>query len=318
VVGDQGQTTVAALINARAGRVRRHPELIDEIAAELSPQHVEVLNAVADVQPAVETLRDEGVATVVIVGGDGTVTGTLTPLIDAWSAAGRELPQIALLPGGSVNTIPTALGGRGSPRRLLRALLRRAARPRVRLLNVLSIHPGGGGRRYGMIFGNGATTRWLDHYYSGSARGRLGAALGVVTALGSISVRGRLARRLFEPFEAKVDIDGEAVEDERFTAMAAGAIPQIGLGFKPFYGAGRHPGHIHWIMTGVGPQRMGLEVAQVALGLHPPFSRLVHASAARVTVRCADPLPYTVDGDLFPGARDIEISAGPELAFVSG
>ena len=49
-------------------------------------------------------------------------------------------------------------------------------------------------------------------------------------------------RELFTPFEAKVESDGMPVGSERLTGLAAGAVRDIGLGFRPFFGAGRKPG----------------------------------------------------------------------------
>jgi diacylglycerol kinase family enzyme len=303
-------------VNANAGRVRREPALIDAIAQVVAPPLVEVVYRAEEARAALEALREEGAGTVAIVGGDGSVTGTLTPLIEAWSAAGLALPRVALLPGGSVNTIPSALGGSGSPATLLRRLAAHGPR-RTRALPALRVLAGDAAPRYGMIFGNGAVTRWLDHYYSREDRGPGGAARTLVDALGSVAMRGRLAHDLFVPWYAKVEVDGAAASVERFTAMAAGALPDIGLGFKPFRSAGQDPGRFHWIMTGAGPLRMGLEVGLVALRLGGLSSALRHASPARVVVHCASAHRYTVDGDVFRAVDRFEISAGPTIEFVA-
>ena len=41
-----------------------------------------------------------------------------------------------------------------------------------------------------------------------------------------------------------------------------------------------------------------------------------HASAGRVTIRTREPHRYTLDGDLFPGTRDLTLEAGPVLRFL--
>ncbi len=167
-----------------------------------------------------------------------------------------------------------------------------------------------------MIFGLGAVTRWLEHYYAGSRRGTWGATLGVVGSLASMARGSALARELFTRFDAKVEIDGEPFARERFSAMAAGALEQIGLGFRPFRTAGSHPRRFHWISTDAGHWRMGVEVAGVALRNLLPGSRLRHASAARVRITFPDAVPYTVDGDLFPATAAFQLTAGPPLTFL--
>lgn len=320
--GDRSRDSVdhvGVIVNPRAGLVQRRPGLIDAISRAAGERPIEAPASEEEIRPALEALADEGVTVVAIVGGDGTVTGTLTPLVQVWSDRGAELPRVALLPGGSVNTIPRALGGRGSPALLLRRLLRfeaGLAAARTVPLAPLRIEPQGEGVRFGMIFGIGAVARWLAHYYAGSRRGTLGATLGVAGALGSMATGGAFARSLFARFDAAVEIDDESDPEERFSAMAAGALEQIGLGFRPFHSAGRHRGRFHWISTDAGHWRMGLEVAGVALRSRPPVSRLRHASAARVRITIPHALPYTVDGDLFPATTAVDLSAGPEIGFL--
>ena len=311
-VGADDTASVGVLVNANAGRVQRHPRLIAGLRDLVPDERLAITRHPQEIEPALEMLCEAGVAMVAIVGGDGTVTESLTALLRVWPH--DDLPRLALLPGGSVNTIPRAFCGGAFPHRVLRRLLAEGSAHREVLRTPLRVTPAGGTRRYGFIFGNGAVTRWLDLYYGQAQRGSAGAAAVLARALGSVSVNGKLARDLFERFAAEVEIDGELAPGRRFTAMAAGALPQIGLGFRPFHLANAAPGRIHWIMTDAGALELGIEIPAARFGRRNPRTKLRDYAAERVVVR-SRPLPYTVDGDVFPAAEQIEIAAGPPIWF---
>lgn len=303
---------LGVLINARAGRVRKDAGLVKRIARLLPPGHVDVTETTDEIEEALVTLAGCGIDTLAIVGGDGTCTGTFTPLARVWPT---EPPRLLLLAAGSVNTIPRALGLAGAPDRVLERLLRGRRPLHERRRTVLKVRAGDG-LHVGLIFGNGVVARWLAHYYAGSLRGPVGAALGVAEAVTSIARGSDLARELVRPFAAKVEVDGHAFPLERFTGMAAGALRTIGLGFRPFLSAGRTLGRFHWIGTEAGALGLGLELPWARLGIRPPGSALRHATATDVRVRLEQPQPYTIDGDLFPPATALAISAGPTLSFL--
>ena len=65
---------------------------------------------------------------------------------------------------------------------------------------------------------------------------------------------------------------------------------------------------------------LALELPAARLGIRPPLTSLSHASASSVRLWLNQAEPFTVDGDLFPPAREIRIDAGPRclLAAVKG
>jgi diacylglycerol kinase family enzyme len=309
--------SLGVVINPNAGFVRRRPGLIRAITAELPSGRVQVPESAGAVRRSLAALCRDGVGVVAIVGGDGTVTGTLTPLIEVWGEAGRSLPRVAFVPGGSVSTIPRALGGRVAPDRALHELARDGRRTRVRRLNVVQVDADGTPTRYGMVFGNGAVSRWLEEYYRPSSRGRAAAARLVVHSASSMAIHGPMSRRLFRPFDARLTVDGATVEESGLTALAAAGIRDIGLGFRPFHAAGCTPGEIHWIACSAGPWRMCYEMGRLGLRLPDALSIVQHASVSRVEVELSEPLSYTVDAELYAPVDRFAISAGPALDFVS-
>jgi diacylglycerol kinase family enzyme len=305
------------LVNLRAGRVRRDPRILAGLRRLVPPRFLEATSEPQDLEPALGRLRAAGVETLAIVGGDGTVTCTLTALLRSWPP--EEWPAVLLLAAGTINTIPHSVAGNGRADRVV-ARLRTPGPPFARSeRSVLQVQAEGEPPRSGMIFGGGAPARWLRHYNSGTYKGALGAAGGVARSLGSIALAGPLAQELFAPFEASVEIDGEEQLDYRFSAMAAGAVRHIGLGFKPFLSIPREGcvGQFHWVSTDTNGVGLAMELPAARLGIRPPLSSLSHASAGSVRIRLKEPEPFTIDGDLFPPARDIRIEAGPPLCFLT-
>ncbi len=150
----------AVIINANAGSVRRDPQLVERIRAQLPAENLRLTHAVADVEPAVRDLLGLDGDTLVFVGGDGTAGTTLTALVRV--AGGDPLPRVVMAGGGSVNTIARSLGARGRPDAVLARWLA-AAEPRGEQPRpLLQVSGAGADPHYGLIFGNGVVSRWLE------------------------------------------------------------------------------------------------------------------------------------------------------------
>ena len=171
--------------------------------------------------------------------------------------------------------------------------------------------------RYGLIFATGAGARFLEFYYQSTSRGVRGAMHSVAASVSSMLVGGALAHHLFRAFQAEVRVDGQPMQLERFTTMTAGGVRDIGLGFRPFLTAGERPGHFHWIATDLGGARFAMLVPGLRLGLRRALGALVHATARRVEVRASEPVPYTLDAELFAGVARFTLEAGPEICFLA-
>lgn len=299
------------LINGHAGTVRRDPELPERMQNRLPAGHVRMTQSVDEVPDALEALRATGAETLFLVGGDGSVTGTLTELVRVWPES--ELPQLVLCAGGTINTIASSLGARGRPDEMLTRFLAAPGGADEVVRPLLRVSADDASARYGMIFANGAAARWLVEYYDGPSGARPAAAL-VARTLLAMPLGGDLARRMFEPYEARIEIDGEASEG-RFTVAGCASVRHVGLGFAPFRTAGHWPNRFHWLSSDATPGRLGREIPLFAAGIYAPRSCLTHASPRSVRLVTGAPEPYTVDGDLFEAASRVQIEAGPQLRF---
>jgi hypothetical protein len=111
-------------------------------------------------------------------------------------------------------------------------------------------------------------------------------------------------------------VDGGPLELERFTLMAAASMTHIGLGFRPFRMPGRDPERFHFTVTQASAPRLCLGPPTLRLGPGARPSCVHHYPARRVSLRFAEAQPRSVDADLFPPAREFELSATPLLRFV--
>jgi len=267
-----------------------------------------------EVEPALATLLALGCDTLVLVGGDGTAGATLSALVRV--AGETDLPRVVMAGGGSVNTIARSFGARGRADAVIEHWLDAEAPVAEHTHPLLRVTADGDDPRYGMIFGNGMVCRWLERYYA-TDRGPVAAARTVARSVGSMLVRGPLARQIFARFDATLQIDDAAPRDVTLTGIAASTVRDIGLGFRPFATAGQDTDHFHWIDTDASGLRLGMELPAQFLGTSAARSCLNHASPRRAVVETRVPMAYMIDADLFPAASRITIEAGPAVRFAN-
>jgi diacylglycerol kinase family enzyme len=306
---------LGVIVNARAKRARRDPALSERLARLLPRERVHTTAGPDDVEPALETLRAQGVDTLVVVGGDGTIGGTFTPLLRCWPRL--ELPAIVPTLGGTVGTIAKSLGARGRPEETVERLLAGAPLRVDTRRAIVQVSADGGAPRAGLIFINGVGVRWLEMYYRDSRLGISGASSVVARIAGSALVGGPLARRIFASFRARVVVEGKALEKEEWTIMAASSVRHVGLGFQPFYTAGDDPARIHFATTSASAVRLLRDMPALRVGIDRPDSVLEHYPARRVEIEIPEGESWSLDADTYPPAHALEISAGAALRFIS-
>jgi len=304
---------IGVITNPRSRLNRRNPELAERLAYVLgekgalaAPSDLDALDAVA------ENLRDREIDIVAINGGDGTNHAVLTALVRAYGE--RPLPRIALLRGGTMNTVASGLGINGTPTELLGRLTSRyhremplaVVRRDLMLVNGLA----------GFLFGNGLISNWLEVYYEGSEPSPSKAAWLLLRSVASALVQGPLVRRVVRPVRARVTLDGEPFPDRPWMTVAAGTVDDIGLGFRPFHRTVDHPGYLHAVAVGcTAPQLAGqLWSMYRATGLKHPD--IVEKLGKSLVIEADEPLGFMVDGDFHQGVRRVEVRLGPSVELI--
>jgi diacylglycerol kinase family enzyme len=300
---------IAVVLNPHALGVRRTRGLRDrlhqildgagEIVATQTPQ---------DLAVAARRFAAEGIEIVAACGGDRTNLSTVTELVRAYGP--ERLPTFAILRGGTVNTIARNLAIDGRPDEVLARLVaavRAGGELRTVGQDLLQVNG-----LYGFLFASLMGARFLEAYYGGPRPGPTWATLLALRTAASSLVQGPFARWLFSPVPMELEIDGAPVRGDGCRLLVASVVPDVGIGMRVAWQAGRQPQRFHLVASGLSTTSMALQLPRVLGGRpldgEPHIDRL--ARAARV--RFAEPQSYTLDGDLFR-AREVELAIGPRL-----
>jgi diacylglycerol kinase (ATP) len=302
---------LAIVLNPEAGggsrygssRVQQLRAAAGSRAVVFSTGNRELVDAVA------EGVRERGVGTVAIIGGDGTLSSVLSALHRAFGDA--PLPRLALLRGGTMNTVANSLGiPRGRPEDLLKRLLS-AKSGEVKRRATLRVQD-----RVGFLFSAGIMVGFLKALYA-AAPNRSG-ALSALKLLGRGSLEaltgGRLIEQIETPLLATLALDGEAQPARRYTVLGAATVAQVGLGFRPFTLADEcidrfqvfaFHGSRQALVRQLPRIRRGLPIVQ-GLGFDPLAQRLeVDAGDA--------PVVYALDGEVCEARGTLTIEVGPQV-----
>ncbi len=247
-----------------------------------------------------------------INGGDGTAHVVLTAMVLAYGDA--PLPAIALLRGGTMNTVASGIGVKGSPAALLGALVTRYhAGEQLGWVERNLLCVPGPVPQYGFLFGNGLIANFLEAYYEGSDPSPQKAAWILARAVASAMVGGALIRRLMRPIELEVDIDGAAWAPAAYLCVAAGTVDDIGLRFRPFYLAPTHPERVHAVGFACSPMALIGELGNIWLARPTSAPGIRSALAGRMVLRGNAPIPYMIDGDFHTGMQTLTVEVGPRV-----
>jgi diacylglycerol kinase (ATP) len=330
---------IGVVINPKSRRNLRDPGAVTRLARRLGDHGVvRAAHSIDELYRIAEDFHRERIEVLAISGGDGTNHVTLTGFIDVYG--GSTMPQVALLRGGTMNTVANSVGVRhGKPEGLLGRLLRDyAQRANMPLENVErhvmraapveagDCRAGGGGREpsahYGFLFGTGVVAGFLSEYYAGGDPTPLVAAKTLFRGIGSALVGGEMIRRMARPFRGSVSFDDGASWDERdYLAVAAGTITHIGLNFKPFHRYAEQPDRFHVLGIHASPVGFVQELPRIHRGEPMRPGKAFDAVVPRMIVRAPlgqrdRSIKYMIDGDLLEAQGDLEVSIGPLVRLV--
>ncbi len=307
-------TNPHARANAKdPGRRDRLARLLGERGEVIETQHLEALD------DCTRQLVDRDMDFLGICGGDGTNHLVLTSLVKTFAQARRGLPPIALLKGGSMNTVRWNIDLTDTAEKNLAALAAKKAAGeayKLRRLNVLRVDAVG--EQYGFFYGNGYVYNWLREYYGeDGVSGPRRAAETAYRAIGSVIARGEMAQRLAQRIDAEIVIDGRTLPIRDFGMIMAGFIEYIGIGFKSLYRAWEQEGAFHVVATNLKPSQITAQVHRFFAGKRLAGTHHYDEVAREVVIRADTPLGYTLDGELYE-ATAFRVATGPAIDIVMG
>ncbi len=305
---------IGVINNPRSRQNKRHPERIRKLGYMLGEGGTSKATwSFEDLESCAREFKERDIDILAINGGDGSNHVTLTKFIEVYGD--KPLPKIALLRGGTLNTISDSFGIKGEPRYLLYNVVDKYSNhePFTEMQADLMKING----MYGFLFGNGIVANFMDSYYETGTPSVWQGVKTLVKGASSAAVGGPLAKAWFEPIRARMTIDGQAVEVDRFTSMLAGTVKEIGVGFAPWPRAFEVPHTFAFSFFTTGPLGFLPELPYFYLHrpIHPKtggetLARSVHIEAEKA-------FSYTLDGDMYTcedGRMDITI--GPRITII--
>lgn len=305
---------IAVVTNPRSRANRRDPRIAGQLAYLLgSKGEVAQPKDIAELVETAKRFRDLGIDVLAINGGDGTNHTVLTAFVAAYGD--QPLPPIALLRGGTMNTVASGIGIKGTPAELLGRLVSRyhAGEP-IGSVERNLLHVTGDRPQYGFLFGNGLISNFLEVYYEGSEPSPTKAAWILAKAILSALVGGDLIRRLMQPVEVQVTLDDDGTWPWRqYLCVAAGTVDDIGLRFRPFYDAPRYPGRLQALGLACSPLDVVWELPRIRLARPTKHRDIGSAVVESVRMTAQREIPYMIDGDFHVGGQTLEIRVGPRV-----
>jgi diacylglycerol kinase family enzyme len=304
---------IGLITNPRARANVRDPSKIRQLGYLLGSRgELGSTHSLDDLYRVVEAFRKERIDVLAINGGDGTIHVTLSAFLAAYGD--EPLPPVALLRGGTMNMVATALGVRGEPGQLLFDLVDRYHAnepPLLRRRTILRV-----GDAYGFVFGTGLMTNFLRKYYESPHPTPARAAYILGGAVLSAVFGGPMARQLFQRSQVRVTADGQRWARPDYLTVVCATIDQLGFGFTPFPRAAERLGAFQVLGLHCKPFEIPAELWSIWRGRPIRRDKTIDEVVSTLELRMEQPLDYTIDGDLYKSGEKLAISAGPTIDFI--
>ncbi len=310
---------IGIVTNPHSRRNRRYPERMRRLGYMLG-QHdtYELTNRIEDVTDVAREFKQNGIDILGLNGGDGTNHVTLSTFIEVYGD--DPLPKIALLRGGTMNTVSDGIGIKGNPPRLLANLVEKyyTGQPfETTERDILKVTDDTG-TRYGFIFGNGIVSNFLELYYGTGNPSPTTAAVLLAKGLASIPTGGgELTDKLFRPFRARIEMDNTVWPVRDYSAVIASTQDQIGLGFRPFIRCQERKNAFHLLGVTADPMGVAQAFPRLRMGLPVDKEDFPDAVSSRAVFRSDVPISYTIDGDMHTAEGGVvTLETGPRLEII--
>lgn len=302
---------IGIILNPHSKKHKLDPDRLKQLAFIVGDKgSCKETSDLADLHRVVEEFKTRDIEILAIGGGDGTNHVTLTTLIRVYGE--KPLPRITFLRGGTLNTLATACNIKGSPEKILSNLIYKYHEDEplpVKEVDIMNING-----MYGFIFGTGVLYRFMQKYYEGIPS-PLRAATTLAHSICSAIVNGSMARSLFDRYEAEVTVDGKKWPFKNYSALYAGSVDQLGLGFKVFHYS-EQIGKFHAVGFSTPPRNILRHVPQMAIGSASQSDELIEQPASEMVMKFEEPQGYLIDGDMLAPTSQITLKTGPRLKII--
>ncbi len=320
MAGFSGPPLIGVLSNPASGGNRRHlPAIRKLLETRRGIIHREATTP-AEINAALDELRQRRPAYLVLNGGDGTIQAVLTRFLH------REdppPPPLVILKAGTTSMTAGDIGLKGrAPAALENFLTKAAAGSPLPTINrrVLRVRAGSGPLLGGMFFGAGGIPQGIRYFHRKvnrrGIRGELGPALVVARAF--LALAGR-RQQLFTLPTSGGRIDCQPLPAQKYLLLLATTLERLFFGWHPFWDEKEGP--LHFTAVREQPRYFFRLLPRLARGKAAPPATPANGYFSRnaATIVLTGVEQFTIDGQLFaPGqpADRITITTSPPFRFV--
>jgi len=318
--------SVAVITNPSAGKNTPQAGLGRVIASILSTPHwIYTPDTLAELGEVARQLGRERPDILVVVGGDGTIHQTLSRVLrEHENAQSTPLPQVLIIPVGTMNNVATAIGlTRHSAVKLAKLVAAkiRENQPLVAIhRNLLKING-----EYGFLYGTGLPVNFLQKCYENrEQRGSTRAVKVILSTLGneiiSILTFKPSSQLLTRPVHATIAFPQEheppVVPLTTYTGIMCAAVDNLGLGCRGMPDATSHSGCFMLRSTQLTFWGLAASLGPLWAGL--PLPATFDAVVSHVQIDYHEPTIATIDGDMTALTTCDIIDCGPTVSFITG
>ncbi|APJ05001.1 diacylglycerol kinase family protein [Silvanigrella aquatica] len=287
---------------------------------------LEITHSIEQLEQVCQEFSARKINLVGIVGGDGSISLTLSALYKAYGS--QNLPKILLLKGGTINFLAKNLGIKTEAQVCLEDTLQIINKKQTMNEAILStLHVNG---RLGFIFANGIATTFLQEFYKDKTNSA-GAALKIASYLADGFFKGKINGEFPKLVkQQKMDITTHPSSiwesnaktqriPEEFSLVLASTVPRLPLTSCFFKKIERGDKFGEMIaISEKGSKLMRGAVQSLLGGSIYGFSEVKSVKFQKATLICKDTPLYSLDGDLLE-TKDgkIHIEMGPNFVFCS-
>ena len=237
-----GKPVIGLISNPHSGRNRRLLEDIGRIVADYPNVHHRTTQDVTGVANVLAEYAGLEVDVLAINGGDGTIAGILTALLE--QRPFDTLPRLAILSGGTTNMNAGDVGLHGNPVRAVRRLCEwsNGDRTSIETLRRPVLRITGGDHLpavCGMAFGTGTVIQGIEYFHDRvNAKGigsQFGAAAAILRTFWGIARRDR---HFLKPVAVAVQRNKEPTGPTcDILFMIVSGLQRMYFGLRPFWGS---------------------------------------------------------------------------------
>jgi hypothetical protein len=304
-------STLAIIANPHAHRNRLWPLAAEALRKAAPGAPILETGTPDELRRAAEAVGAQQPRVLAIAGGDGTVQHTVTALHHVFG--GAELPQLALLGGGALDSLAGGLGGRGAAEDRLKRLaeaLHAGSPLRVEERDTLLASG-----QVGFRLGAGLPERFLGAVYATGRPGPWTSAALVARGLLSSALHRPFAQALYAPLGISVSVDGADWPRVPLFGLLCASVAESGLGLRPFRRATEQPGFFQVLGLTGRPLQFAAELPRLMLGRPARRDRMLDEVAERVEIR-GRPFRWFLDGEMHECDGTLSVGVGPRVRLV--